>query len=135
MIKVYEYYSKTSYESIRFASQYFGVSSKLITDNMDKDEIKIRGAKRRFTSRELPQPHPWKDFMNEKGLKHMIGAFYLNKDKEVYLWSKKKGEWFKWKVTKFDNGNMAFKTKIKDKNNRPVNKWVNVNQYYKSLFA
>lgn len=133
MIKVYEFYSQTSYESIRLASQYFNVNPKTINDNMNGNEIMIRGTKRRFSTHEMQSPNPWKDFVRQKGLKHMLGAFYLNKEKEVWLWSKKKKEWFKWKVATFENGNIAFKTKIKY-NGRDINKWVNVNQYHKSLF-
>jgi hypothetical protein len=134
MIKVYEFYSQTSYESIRLASQYFGVNAQSIKDNLNGNEIRLKGKRRKFTTYEVLPPNPYKDFIKQKGLKHMLGAFYLNKNKEVYLWSKKKQEWYTWKTTKFNDGNIAFKTKIKYGNSY-VDKWVNVNQYWNGTFG
>jgi len=133
MINIYENISDTWFSSIREAGQYYGVLPNKIKDNLGY-EFKVKGTSVLFSETPLPPPDKFKSFVKEKGLKHMIGSFYLNKDKEVWMWAKKKQEWYRWNTIKFDNGNIAFKTKLKYQG-MFVDKWVNVNQYHKGIFG
>ncbi len=133
MIKVYENKSDQWFDSMKFAGEYYGIPANKIKDNLNIP-MKIKGVEVIFSSTPLPPPDKFRMFVQKKGLKHMVGSFYLNKDKEVWMWAKKKEQWYRWKTTKFDNGNIAFKTKLKH-DGMWVDKWVNVNQYHKGIFG
>ena len=133
MIKVYENKSDQWFDSMKFAGEYYGIPANKIKDNLNIP-MKIKGVEVIFSSTPLPPPDKFRRFVQKKGLKHMVGSFYLNKDKEVWMWAKKKEQWYEWKTIKFDNGNIAFKTKL-SYDGMWVDKWVNVNQYHKGIFG
>ena len=133
MIKVYENKSDQWFDSMKFVGEYYGIPANKIKDNLNVP-MKIKGIEVIFSSTPLPPPDKFRTFVQQKGLKHMVGSFYLNKDKEVWMWAKKKEQWYSWNTIKFDNGNIAFKTKL-SYDGMWVDKWVNVNQYHKGIFG
>jgi hypothetical protein len=133
MNKVYENKSQQWFDSWKFAGEYYGIPASKIRDNLNIP-MKVKGIEVIFSEDPLPPPDKFRTFVQIKGLKHMIQNFYINKEMEVWLWSKNKEEWYKWNTIKFDNGNISFKTKIQYQG-MYVDKWVNVNQFYKGIFG
>ena len=133
MIKVYEARSKEWFESVRFASQYYGCSQQAIKLLVNKGERVVNGKLIDFRDTDIIED-PKKKFIKENNLKYMLGSFYLSPDMKVWMWANRKKQWMEWKTIKFqDSGDVCFCTtiingKLKSK------KWVKVNHYYKNLF-
>lgn len=133
MIRIYEARSKKWYESIRLASQVFGCNETTIKQLIDKGERIVNGKMRDFRTTDIEHKDIFGQFIRNKKLKLMIANFYLAPDKQVYMWAGKKKQWYPWKTYTFENGNIAFKTTLSIDGFKR-DKWIQVHQYYKTLF-
>jgi hypothetical protein len=133
MIRIYESRSRQWYESMRFASQYFGCNPETIKALVNKGERTINGRLVDFRDSDTFED-PKQSFINKRGLKHMLENFYLDEGMTVWMWASNKKKWMEWKTIKFhDSGDVAFKTQVIN-GKLKSDKWVKVNHYYKQLF-
>ena len=133
MIRIFESRSKQWYDSIRFASQYYGCNAETIKALINKGERMINGKLVDFRDNDIVEC-PKQSFIRKQGLKHMLQNFYLDEGMKVWMWASKKNKWMEWKTIKFhDSGDVCFATNVKN-GNLVSKKWVKVNHYYKQLY-
>lgn len=132
MLNVYDVKAERWFDSMKFVSEYYNIPASKIKASLDQGEVMIGNKAYEFSTTGV-KLNPKDRFIKEHQLKHMITNFWMSPSGKVWLWAKSKKKWFEWNVSKFDNGNRAFKATIMDKGRR-YNKWIRADVYQKHLF-